>query len=175
MLFEQLQRISALARYQRFRSFNYVWRSRLWWLSASTSTAVRTYFYLQRRYRADWLAEQTEDAIVPLCPPMLLDPIAFALKVAAILTPLDLVYYVGGSVASSLHSPHRKPKAGQLSEQQKAHNRALSASRVMCENAFAGVKRYGAVSAVYRNRIEEFDDHLMLMAAGLWNFYLMAA
>jgi hypothetical protein len=32
---------------------------------------------------------------------------------------------------------------------------------VLCENAFAGVKRYGAVSAVDRNRIEEFDDHLI--------------
>ena len=41
-------------------------------------------------------------------------------------------------------------------------------------NAFAGVKGYNAVS-VYRNRIEGFDDHLMLTAAGLWNFYLIAA
>ncbi|HEY9782253.1 MAG TPA: hypothetical protein V6D09_19195 [Leptolyngbyaceae cyanobacterium] len=39
----------------------------------------------------------------------------------------------------------------------------------------AGVKRYGAVGTVYRNRIEDFDAHLMLTAAGLWNFYLMAA
>ena len=62
-----------------------------------------------------------------------------------------------------------------MSEQQKEDNRALSQSRVVCENAFAGVKRYGAVSAVYRNRIEQFDDHLMLTAAGLWNFYLIAA
>jgi hypothetical protein len=46
---------------------------------------------------------------------------------------------------------------------------------VVCENAFAGEKRYGAVSAVDRNPIKEFDDHLMLTAAGLWNFYLMAA
>jgi len=37
------------------------------------------------------------------------------------------------------------------------------------------MKRYGAVSAVYRNRIEQFDDRLMFTAAGLWNFYLMAA
>jgi hypothetical protein len=28
---------------------------------------------------------------------------------------------------------------------------------------------------VYRNRIEDFDAHFMLTAAGLWNFYLMAA
>ncbi len=37
------------------------------------------------------------------------------------------------------------------------------------------VKRYSVVSQVYRNRTKDFDDHLMLSAAGLWNFYLVAA
>jgi hypothetical protein len=71
--------------------------------------------------------------------------------------------------------PHKKPRGGELSPAQKQENRALSQSRVVCENAFAGVKRYSAVSAVYRNRKAEFDDRLMLTAAGLWNFYLVAA
>ena len=71
--------------------------------------------------------------------------------------------------------PHRKPKGGELSDQQKRETRALSQSRVVCENAFAGVKRYNAVSTIYRNRKAEFDDHLMFTAAGLWNFYLIAA
>lgn len=75
----------------------------------------------------------------------------------------------------NIHLPHRKPKGGELSALQKEENRALSQSRVVCENAFAGVKRYNAVSVVYRNRIAQFDDHLMLTAAGLWNFYLVAA
>ncbi|MBD2248888.1 transposase [Nostoc sp. FACHB-888] len=75
----------------------------------------------------------------------------------------------------NLYLPHKKPKGGELSELQKTENRQLSQSRVVCENAFAGVKRYNAVSVIYRNRIENFDDHLMLTAAGLWNFYLMAA
>lgn len=71
--------------------------------------------------------------------------------------------------------PHRKPKGGELSPAQKEENRALSQSRVVCENAFAGVKRYNAVSVTYRNRKAGFDDNLMLTAAGLWNFYLIAA
>jgi hypothetical protein len=37
------------------------------------------------------------------------------------------------------------------------------------------VKRYRAVAEVYRNRVPQFDDHLMLTACGLWNFYLSAA
>lgn len=75
----------------------------------------------------------------------------------------------------NIHLPHKKPRGGELSEMQKQENRILSQSRVVCENAFAGVKRYNAVSVIYRNRVENFDDHLMLTAAGLWNFYLMAA
>ncbi len=71
--------------------------------------------------------------------------------------------------------PHKKPRGGTLSDAQKQENRALSQSHVVCENSFAGLKRYNAVSVVYRNRIENFDDRLMLTAAGLWNFYLIAA
>ena len=75
----------------------------------------------------------------------------------------------------NIYLPHKKPRGGELSDTQKQENRSLSQSRVLCENAFAGVKRYGAVSQSYRNRIKNFDDRLMLTAAGLWNFYLMAA
>jgi hypothetical protein len=89
---------------------------------------------------------------------------------------LDLGFLGVDKQYDNIYIPHKKPKGGDLSEEQKADNRALSQSRVVCENAFAGMKRgCVAVSAVYRNRIEEFDDRLMLTAAGLWNFYLMAA
>ena len=74
----------------------------------------------------------------------------------------------------NIHLPSQKPRGGALSEAQKQENRCLSQSRIICENAFAGVKRYNAVS-MYRNRIEGLDDHLMLTSARLWNFYLMAA
>lgn len=88
---------------------------------------------------------------------------------------LDLGFLGMHKQYDNIRIPHKKPKGGELTSEQKAENRALSQSRVVCENAFAGVKRYGAVSAVYRNRIQDFDDNLMLSAAGLWNFYLMSA
>lgn len=88
---------------------------------------------------------------------------------------LDLGFLGVDKQYENIYIPHKKPKGGDLSEAQKADNRLLSQSRVVCENAFAGMKRYGAISAVYRNRRKDFDDHLMLTAAGLWNFYLMAA
>jgi hypothetical protein len=75
----------------------------------------------------------------------------------------------------NIHLPHKKPKGKPLTEQQKQENRELSRQRVVCEHAHAGIKRYQAVAAIYRNRTPDFDDHLMLTAVGLWNFYLDAA
>jgi DDE superfamily endonuclease/Helix-turn-helix of DDE superfamily endonuclease len=75
----------------------------------------------------------------------------------------------------NIHLPHKKPRGKELSEEQKQQNKEFSSQRVVCEHAHAGMKRYNAVSAIYRNRVSDFDDHLMLTAAGLWNFYLEAA
>lgn len=71
--------------------------------------------------------------------------------------------------------PHKKPKGGDLTEEQKVENQALARERVLGEHAFAGLKRYGIAVQVYRNRKSDFDDRSIFMAAGLWNFYLMAA
>ncbi|MCL1490269.1 MAG: transposase [Pseudanabaena sp. Salubria-1] len=71
--------------------------------------------------------------------------------------------------------PHKKPKGQELTEAQKQENREFSRQRVKCEHAHAGMKRYNSVTAVYRNRVPDFDDRLMLNAAGLWNFYLDTA
>jgi hypothetical protein len=75
----------------------------------------------------------------------------------------------------NVHLPHKKPKGKKLSEQQKQENREFSRQRVKCEHAHAGIKRYRSVTDVYRNRVPDFDDRLMLNAAGLWNWYLDAA
>lgn len=75
----------------------------------------------------------------------------------------------------NIHLPHKKPRGKAWSAQQKQENREFSRQRVKCEHAHAGIKRYNAVTEVYRNRVPDFDDRLMLTAAGLWNFYLDAA
>ena len=71
--------------------------------------------------------------------------------------------------------PHKKPRGKELSTLQKMQNQEFSRERVKCEHAHAGIKRYNCVNAVYRNRVPDFDDRLMLNATGLWNFYLDAA
>jgi hypothetical protein len=75
----------------------------------------------------------------------------------------------------NIHLPHKKPRGKELSDWQKQQNKEFSQQRVVCEHAHAGMKRYNAVSAIYRNRMPNCDDQLMLIAAGLWNFYLDAA
>ncbi len=48
----------------------------------------------------------------------------------------------------NISQPQKKPKGGELTQQQKQENRKLSQSRVICENAFAGVKPYGALNQI---------------------------
>lgn len=75
----------------------------------------------------------------------------------------------------NIHLPKKKPRGGELSKEEKAKNKELAKERVVVENAIGGVKRYNAVSDIYRNRISNFDDKLMLTACGLWNLYLEVA
>jgi hypothetical protein len=76
----------------------------------------------------------------------------------------------------TLQTASQKPKGKELTEQQqKEENRAFSSQRVKCEHTIGGIKRYNAISDIYRNRVPDFDDRLVLTASGLWNFYLEAA
>jgi len=87
----------------------------------------------------------------------------------------DLAYQGLQNEFVNVNLPHKKPKGKELPEAQKQENREFSSQRVKCEHAHAGMKRYNCVTAVYRNRVPDFDDRLMLNAAGLWNFYLDSA
>jgi hypothetical protein len=75
----------------------------------------------------------------------------------------------------NIQLPHKKPKGRELEEHLKQANREFSRERVKCEHAHAGIKRYGVAAGIYRNRKANFDDRLMLVSTGLWNFYLKAA
>jgi hypothetical protein len=75
----------------------------------------------------------------------------------------------------NIHLPHKKPKGKELSNLQKQENREFSRQRVRCEHAHAGIKRCRAATDIYRNRVPDFDDRLMLNSAGFWNLYLNEA
>ena len=78
----------------------------------------------------------------------------------------------------SIHLPNKKPRRSKkkpetfLSDKQKSENRALSQIRVFVENAIGGVKRYNILVHRFRNHKTNFDDLVIGICAGLWNFSL---
>ena len=59
-----------------------------------------------------------------------------------------------------------------LSDEQKAENRALSQIQVFVENAIGGMKRYSILVHRFRNHKTGFEDDVIGICAGLWNFSL---
>lgn len=67
--------------------------------------------------------------------------------------------------------PKKRPPKGTLTDNEKAMNRLISSARIVVEHAIGGMKRFRAVSDIFRNRRGQ-DDAFMTVAAGLWNFHL---
>jgi len=77
-----------------------------------------------------------------------------------------------------LHIPHKKPRKSKynhspsLSEPQKLENRVISQVRIVVEHVLASVKRWSILINKFRNRLDKFEDNVILAAAGLHNFLL---
>ena len=74
--------------------------------------------------------------------------------------------------------PAKKPRKSkknpnpQLSAMQKAANTALSQVRIFVEHAIGGMKRYNILVHGFRNHKANFEDDVIGVCAGLWNFVL---
>ena len=76
--------------------------------------------------------------------------------------------------------PTRKPRKSQkhpnpqLSDEQKAANTALSRVRIFIEHAIGGMKRYNILVHAFRNRIEHFEDDVIVsvLGCGTWFFLI---
>jgi hypothetical protein len=75
----------------------------------------------------------------------------------------------------NIQLPYKRSKGQELAASLKQANRDFSRERVKCEHAHAGIKRYNMAASIYRNHKVNFDDRLMLISTGLWNFYLQTA
>jgi hypothetical protein len=81
-------------------------------------------------------------------------------------------------VGDAIQIPHKKPRKSKknpvtaLTDEQRAENRALSSIRIFVENAICGLKRYNILVHRFRNHRNSFDDDVISIAAGLWNFNL---
>jgi len=72
----------------------------------------------------------------------------------------------------NISMPKRKPRTRDLTRFAKEQNKKKASVRVLAEHALAGVKRLKIVSDVFRNRKKNFDDQVMLISCGLWNYHL---
>lgn len=68
--------------------------------------------------------------------------------------------------------PKRGSKKHPLTKEERQDNKVISSFRMKVEHAIGGVKRYRALSDVFRNKIGELDDLFMEIGAGLWNLHL---
>lgn len=93
---------------------------------------------------------------------------------------LDLGYlgFADDYKTLELNIPHKKPRKSRtnptptLSDEQKAHNRVVSQTRIVIENVLASVKHWNILTAKFRNHIEGMEDKVIFIAAGLHNFFL---
>jgi hypothetical protein len=60
--------------------------------------------------------------------------------------------------------PHKKPKGGNLTKEQKHENRAVSSERASNEHAIGFIKRFKILSERYRNRRKRFGLRFNLIA-----------
>ena len=80
-----------------------------------------------------------------------------------------------------LHIPDKKPRTSKanptpaLSDAQKAANRAISQTRIVIEHVLASIKHWTILTAKFRNHLDQMEDKVILVAAGLHNLLLTMA
>ena len=93
---------------------------------------------------------------------------------------LDLGYlgiqsdYEGDQIDIPVKKPRKSKKNPEphLTAEQKATNKVLSQVRIVVENAICGLKRYNILVHRFRNHTVNFEDDVIALCAGLWNFSL---
>ena len=63
----------------------------------------------------------------------------------------DLGYQGWQKESSNVHLPHKKPKKGQLTDQQRQENKDHSKIRIAVEHQFARLKKFRILGETYRN------------------------
>jgi len=80
--------------------------------------------------------------------------------------------------ALEINIPHKKPRKSKahpspsLTPEQKSENQQMSRRRIVVEHAICLMKRFRSVTAVFRNRKENFVDDVAVITAALSNWVL---
>lgn len=72
----------------------------------------------------------------------------------------------------NVQMPKKRTRHKPLTEEDRERNGVINSFRIIGENAVAGIKRMRSTYDVYRNRIPNFDDALILLSSGIWNYHL---
>jgi len=94
------------------------------------------------------------------------------------LADLGYLALVKGYDVPAVSLPHRKPRRSKkcpnavLTDAQRADNRVYARRRVKVKHAISGVKRLGCVAQSFRNKSSAFNDRIMGIACGIWNWHL---
>ncbi len=81
--------------------------------------------------------------------------------------------FVGFTLAGVvITQPHKKPRGGELTEEQKAENRAIARRRVLIEHIICSIKRCRIVKDTIRLWKDTARDLVMAICCGLHNFRL---
>lgn len=73
---------------------------------------------------------------------------------------------------ATLFLPNKKPKGGQLTEEQIAENKKLASQRIKVEHSIGGIKRYDVLSGTCRIHDINTYNQVLGSCAGLWNFFI---
>ncbi len=65
--------------------------------------------------------------------------------------------------------PHKEPRGGELTQEQKDYNSVFASARVVNEHCISGIKRLRCVKDKFRNWKQGFDDQVMVLATALHN------
>ena len=84
----------------------------------------------------------------------------------------DLAYLGFRAENANVLLPHKKPKGGQLTADQKAENRELARMRVVVEHAIGRLKRFQILVRRFRLKRREFADLAIRTVASICNFQI---
>lgn len=92
---------------------------------------------------------------------------AYAIRASGVLDGFAAGGFIAdkGYVGLGLVTPHKKPIDGQLSDEQRAHNRIVNQQRAIVERAIAQLKTWRIVHTDYRRPITTFDQTIATVVA----------
>jgi hypothetical protein len=70
---------------------------------------------------------------------------------------------------TTTYQPKKKPKGGELTQEEKDQNRTISQQRIFVEHSIGGVKIWRIVHDIFRNHKPDYEDLVMETSCGLHN------